>query len=77
MAKRGQRFTHKHFIQPDWKPNVEAGEKYRHGPKAEMVVRQVLGSSVIYGYADDAEGGGFLMDRATFDKTYPEEGTDD
>lgn len=67
-AYRGQRFTHKHFIDPGWEPGP--GEKYRDAPKAEMVVTRVTLGGVYYGYAQTGKGG-WYMDRPTFEQTYP------
>lgn len=70
-AYRGQRFTHKHFIDPDWKPGP--GEKYRDAPKAEMVVTGVSLGGVWYGYAEPPGRAGWHMNRPQFEQEYPAE----
>jgi hypothetical protein len=66
-------FTHKHFLQPGWKPGP--GEKYKNGPKALMVVTRVKMYDVFYTYVDatpkQVSRGAFCMSRYQFDRDYP------
>jgi hypothetical protein len=51
-VKRGQRFTHPHRLDIDWRPNVAGGEKYADAPHAECVVTRVACGQVYYSDAD-------------------------
>jgi len=51
-VKRGQRFTHPHRLDVDWRPNAAAGEKYTDAPHAECIVTRLARGQVYYSDAD-------------------------
>lgn len=69
-ARRGQRFIHRSILQPGYQPGP--GEKYKDGPKAEMIVTHVTSTRVWYGYAL-FESSHFTMERGKFEERYPAE----
>jgi hypothetical protein len=52
QVKGGFQFTHLHTLQPEWRPDVRKGEKYKDAPKAAMVVTSVRNGAVYYTYSD-------------------------
>lgn len=70
-VKRGYTFTHKHFIDPNYAPDVDAGEKYATGPKATMVVTRATKHTIYYRYAPlPGAGTRYCMGRTEFEQTY-------
>ena len=67
--KRGQRFTHDSFADPNWKPTD--GQRWADAPKAVMEITRVTSETVWYGYAEHDDGtGGFRMSRGQFLERY-------
>ena len=61
--KRGMKFRHDSMLDPDWVPDIKAGQKYSDAPKAILRVTSVSRDAVFYTYADAPErsGGRFIM----------------
>lgn len=73
--KKGQRFTHQQWIEPNWKPNLELGETYGKGnaPRAEMEVVRVAKGQVWYDFASTSLvniKGRWVMPLPTFVERY-------
>lgn len=75
-VKRGFEFTHDKWMDPDWKPNIAAGERYVDAPKARCIVTRATARTVYYALVP-TEGapplrlnGQWWMDRATFEARF-------
>ena len=66
--KPGDTFTHKHYLDPWWKP--AEGERYSDAPHAVMEVTRVTRDTVYYTYAD-SNTGRYKMPREQFEREYP------
>lgn len=75
MAYVGQRFTHRTFLDPTWRPGPGQTHK-RDAPHAQMVVTRVKMYTVFYRYAQQthrqASRPVWAMDAAQFDWLYPQ-----
>lgn len=65
---RGFTFTHDRHLDPDWRPDVAAGERYADGPKARMRVTRVTATSGYFVYLDGK--GRTVCDRADFERRF-------
>lgn len=62
--KPGMVFRHDSLLEPDWRPDIKAGEKYADAPKALCRVTSVAKDAVYYAYADAPGGGVFILSLA-------------
>lgn len=60
--KKGQTFTHDHFMDTNWKPN--SGQKWKDAPKAQMVITSVWETLVYYSFLDGK--GSWVDDKDSF-----------
>jgi len=68
--KKGQTFTHDHFVDTNWKP--EPGQTWKNdAPKAEMVITSVWETLVYYSFADGK--GSYVLDLDTFMNKFGEQ----
>jgi hypothetical protein len=58
MVTKGDTFTHKTKIHPDYRP--APGQTWRGGPKAECVVTAVRNGAVYYAYAGETRGMAYM-----------------
>lgn len=65
--RAGTRFTHKHFLDPNWKP--KNGQRFSDCPLARMRVTKTTKMAVYYTYVD-AIGPGWRMARSDFERAY-------
>lgn len=73
IIKPGDEFTHSSILDPDWRPDIQAGERYKDAPKARMRVTRVANHRVWFGYARDKDTnapGGFMSGRSFFERAY-------
>jgi len=64
--RKGDRFTHRSFVDPEWTPGP--GERYADGPRALCEVTRVAGGTVFYRFASGS--GSWRMDLAQFEGLY-------
>jgi hypothetical protein len=51
----GRVFRHQHLLDPDWHPDVEAGEHYSDGPKALCRITAVRNGQIYFGVGADCK----------------------